>query len=120
MAILIVSLILAAIILILVYFLRFNEGDDSSIPYAKYGSYPIVGHLFSFLRDRTQLLIECGQRYGQCFRIRVFNQRFTIVSSHADWTTVIRNQSLKFGGIDFGIQIFGLSPEFYSKSQSRR
>ncbi|CAF1349986.1 unnamed protein product [Didymodactylos carnosus] len=110
MAILVGSLVMAAIILVLAYFLRSNDGEDSSIPYATYGSYPVIGHLLSFLRCRTKLLLECGQQYGQCFRIKVLKQRFTMILSYADWMTIIRNQSLKFDGIDFGIKIFGISP----------
>ena len=100
MAILVGSLVVAAIILVLAYFLRSNDGEDSSIPYATYGSYPVIGHLLSFLRGRTKLLLECSQRYGQCFRIKVFNQQFIMILSYADWVTVIRNQSLKFGDLN--------------------
>ena len=115
MAIFVGSLVVAAIIFLLAYFLHYKENEDSSIPYAAYGSYPIVGHLFAFLNDRTKLLMECRQRYGGCFRIRVLNQRFTMILSHGDWTTVLRNQSLQFSPIDFGVKIFDLSPIFHSK-----
>jgi hypothetical protein len=118
MDLLIGSLILTAIALMLTYFLYSNNDGDSSIPYAKYGSYPIIGHFFFFMRDRTKLLIECGQRYGQCFRIKVFNQRFTMILSYADWITVVKNSSLKFMGIEFGMSIFGLSSVFLGKCGS--
>jgi hypothetical protein len=118
MAILVGGLILTAIVLFLAYFLHSNNDGDSSIPYATYGSYPIVGHLFSFIRDRTKFLLECGQRHGQCFRIKLFNQYYTMILSHADWTNIIRNQSLQFPGIELGIQIFDLSPAFFSKYRS--
>ncbi len=75
MDLLISSLILTGIVLLLTYFLYSNNDGDPSIPYANYGSYPIIGHLIPFMRDRAKLLLECGQRYGQCFRIKVFNQR---------------------------------------------
>ena len=120
MAILVGSLVAAAIILALAYFLRSRDGGDQSIPYATYGSYPVIGHLLSFIRCRTELLLACGQKYGQCFRIKVLNQRFTMILSYADWMTVIRNQSLKFNGEDFGMQIFGISPAFLSKYQPIR
>jgi hypothetical protein len=118
MDILIGGLILAVIVLFLTYFLHSNKDRDPSIPYAKYGSYPIIGHLFSFMNNRTKLLLECTQRYGQCFRIKVLNEHYTMISSHADWMTVVRNQSFQFAGIDFGIKIFGLSSSFLSKYQS--
>jgi hypothetical protein len=120
MAILVGSLVVAAIILLLAYFLRSKDGEDSTIPYATYGSYPIIGHLFSFLRGRTKLLLECSQRYGQCFRIKVFSQQYTMILSSADWMTVIRNQSLKFEGLEFGVRIFGMSSAFGSKYQPLR
>jgi hypothetical protein len=115
MAILVGGLILAAIVLLLSYFLYSNNGGDPTIPYATYGSYPIVGHLFSFINDRTKFLLECGQRYGQCFRIKLFNQYYIMVLSYADWASIIRNQSLYFPGMEFGMQIFGLSPAFLRK-----
>ncbi len=111
------SLILAALTLLLRYFLHSNNDEDLSIPYATYGSYPIVGHLFSFVRDRKKLVIECRQRYGECFRIRALNQRFIMILSHTDWMTIVRNQSFEFMGKDFGMKIFDLSPVFHSKDQ---
>jgi hypothetical protein len=117
MAILVESLILAVITLLLTYFLRSKNSGDLSIPYATYGTYPLVGHLFAFLRDRTKLLLECRQRYDECFRIRVFSQYVTMILSHADWMNVVRNPSFQFSAIEFGIQIFDLSPTFYSKYQ---
>ena len=73
--------ILIFIGLFLYYFLNSNPEDTPSIPYVKHGHYPMVGHLFSFLRDRTKFLMECYQRYGTCFQIRLFNQRFILIFS---------------------------------------
>jgi hypothetical protein len=103
------TFILAVIVFILFYFLRSNNIDVSSIPYAKYGSYPIVGHLFSFLHDRTKLLMECYERYGQCFRIRLLNQCFILILSPSDWTTIIRNQAFYFPGSDHVQHLFDVS-----------
>lgn len=112
MAIVVGCLILTLVIVLLTYFLRSNNYKNSNIPYATYGSYPIVGHLFSCLRDRKKLLLECRQRYGECYRIRIFNQQFTIISSHADWMNVIKNSSFHFAPLDFATQLFDLSPAF--------
>lgn len=115
MDVFIVSSILTGIVLVLAYFLFSNNDGDSSIPYAKYGSYPIVGHLFAFMDDRVKLMLECARRYGPCFRIQVLNQRFTMIISNDDWTSVLRNSAVKFVGDDFGMRIFGLSPAFLGK-----
>ena len=109
------GLILTVILVLLTYVLYSNADGDSSIPYARYESYPIVGHLFAFTRNRTKLLLECAEKYGSCFRIQVFNQRFTIISSYIDWATIVRSQSFKFMAIESGINIFGLSPTFLGK-----
>lgn len=111
MDLLIGSLLLTAFILLLTYFLSSNKDNgDPSIPFAKHRSYPIIGHLFAFMNDRTNLLLECGQRYGSCFRIRVFNQQFTMILSHADWMNVVRNPSFKFMPTEFARKLFGISP----------
>lgn len=115
MALVVGALILTVIILLFTYFLNSNKNGNKSIPFATYGSYPIVGHLFAFTKNRSQLLIECAKRYGPCFRIKLFNQYYTMIISYADWTTVIRNQSVQFNGGDFGIRIFDLSSSFVSK-----
>lgn len=112
------SLILLSIVCCLYYLVHFNERNDSSIPYATYRSYPIVGHLFSFLRGRTKLLLECQQRYGNCFKIRVFNQRFVLVLSQADWTTVIRNPAFYLPTDDFMTMIYGSVSNFSGKTVS--
>ena len=59
------TFILLAVVCLLFYILQSNNEKNSSIPYAKYQSYPVVGHLFSILRNRTKFLMECQQRYGQ-------------------------------------------------------
>ncbi|UJR19250.1 hypothetical protein I4U23_022378 [Adineta vaga] len=109
MDILVGTFILGVIACPLIYFLRSNHGDKSSIPYVTHENYPVVGHLFSFLRNRTKFLMDCKQRYGQYFKIRLFNQRFTLVLSPPDWAAIIRNQSFYFPAGDLGMQIFDLS-----------
>ena len=116
MDIIISTCILLVIVCLLFYVIRSNNEEDSSIPYAIYQSYPIVGHLFSFLRDRTKLLMECQQRYGNCFKIRVFNQGFVIVLSTADWTTVIRNPAFYLHVDEFMTMIYGSVSDFSSKT----
>ncbi|UJR16912.1 hypothetical protein I4U23_003810 [Adineta vaga] len=109
MIILIESVILLSIVLLLIYYFYWKTNEDLSIPYATYGSYPIVGHLFGFIRDRTKLLIECRQRYGSFFRIKLVNQRFIMISSHIDWMKIVKNSAFQFMGIELGIKIFGFS-----------
>ena len=111
------GLILAGIIVLILYS---NDDSDPSIPYARYGSYPIIGHLLAFTRDRKTLFFECSQRYGSCFRIKVFNKRFTMLSSHADWVTIVRNQSLKLMTDELAIRMFGLSPAILSNYRFRK
>jgi hypothetical protein len=109
--------ILAVITFVFIYFLRSNDDENSSIPYVTHGSYPIVGHLFSFIGDRTKFLRECQQRYGQCFKLWVFNQRFIVITSPSDWTAIIRNQSFYFPLIEFAMQIFDLENNYSSRYQ---
>mgnify|MGYP001043158865 FL=1 len=97
-----------------------NDNCDPSIPYANYGSYPIIGHLIAFSRDRTKLLLECSKRYGSCFRIKVLNQSFIIIPAHNDWTTIVRSQSFKFSPEEFGMRLFGLSSSLVSKYNCKR
>ena len=111
MEIFLVTFILIATAFFLFYYLFFNtDQSSSSIPYAKYGHYPIVGHLFSFLRDRTKFLIECYQRYGTCFKVRLLNQHFIMVFSPSDWTSIMRNQSFYFPAADHIEHLFDASP----------
>ena len=111
MEIFLATFLLIAVVLGLVYFLQSTDNDTSSIPYAKHGNYPIVGHLFSFLRDRTKFLMECYERYGSCFRIRLLNQRFILLLSPSDWTAVIRNQAFYFPAGDHVEHLFDVSAD---------
>jgi len=117
MGILMGTFILAAIASLLIYFLHSNDGENSSIPYVTYKSYPIVGHLFPFLRDRTNFLMDCQQRYGQCFKIRLLNRRFTLVHSLPDWTAIIRSQSFHLPVTKHLIQLFDVSNNVLSMYQ---
>lgn len=107
--------IYAVIAYLLVYFCHSNAGEDSSIPYASYGSYPIVGHLFHFLHDRTKFLMNCKQRYGRCFKIRLVNERLTFVLAPYDWATIIRNQSFYLPSLVNIIHMFGVSNTLLSR-----
>ena len=115
MDILVGIFLLAAIACLLIYLLHSNHGENSSIPYVKYKNHPIVGHLFPFLRDRTKFLMDCQERYGQCFKIRLLNQRFILILSPPDWASVIRNQSFYFPVLEHGKHIFGLSNDMFGR-----
>ena len=117
MDILLISLIVIIITFLVIYLRHSNDDKASSIPYATYRSYPIVGHLFSFIRDRTKFLLDCQQRYGQCFRIRLINQSFIFLLSPSDWTTIIRNQSFYFPSVEHGKNIFDMPQEVFGKYQ---
>jgi hypothetical protein len=117
MDIIVGTFILVAIACLLIYLLQSHDDEKTSIPHVTYGSYPIVGHLFSFLRDRTKFLINCKQRYGQCFKIRLFNQRFTLVLSPQDWTSIIRNQAFYFPSNDFAMPVFDLLSDYSGRYQ---
>jgi hypothetical protein len=101
-----------AIICLLFYILKSNDDKNSSIPYVTYQCYPIVGHLFSFLRDRTKFLMSCQERYGKCFKIRLFNQRFTLILSSSDWITVVRNPSFSLRTDNFLVKVFDAFSNF--------
>lgn len=106
---------MTGIIVLLTYVLHSYADGDSSIPYAKHGSYLIVSHLFAFTRNRTKLLLECAERYGSCFRIKVFNQRFTMISSYTDWAAIARSQTFKFIPVELAMSIFRMSSAFLNK-----
>lgn len=106
------TLILIIVVFILFYFLHSNNIEDSSIPYAKYKSYPIVGHLFAFVHDRGELLMKCRQLYGQYFRIRLLNQHFIMILCPSDWPSIIRNQSFYFPKHDLFANIFDVTSSF--------
>jgi hypothetical protein len=118
MDILVITLILVVIAFLLFYFLHSTDDENSSIPYVKHQSYPIVGHLFAFIRDRTKFLMECQQLYGKCFKIRVLNKRFTLVLSPSDWASIIRNQSFYFPGHDHAGPLFDISTTPMGKYQT--
>ncbi len=117
MDILLITLIVIIITFLAIYFRHSNNDKVSSIPYATYGNYPIVGHMFYFIRNRTKFLLDCQQRYGQCFRIRLINQRFIFLLSPSDWTTVNRSRSFYLPSVELGKNIFDISKEVYSKYQ---
>jgi cytochrome P450 len=106
MIILVATFILVVIGYLLICLFRSNDSENSSIPYAKHRSYPIVGHVFAFIRDRKQLLMDCHQQYGNCFKIRLFNQRFIFVLSPSDWTSITRNSLFHFPASDIATGVF--------------
>ncbi|CAF3473304.1 unnamed protein product [Rotaria socialis] len=100
------SFILASLVLVLLYLLLLHKDNISSIPLVSYRNLPVVGHLIPFLRDRRKFLMECHQRYGQCFTVKLLTQRITFVLSPFDWATVARNSSLYLPEHEFGIKVF--------------
>lgn len=109
------TIILAIIVCLLIYFLQKTDDKNSSIPYATYGSYPIIGHLFPFIYNRKKLMIDCQQRYGQCFKIRLVNQYFIFVISPTDWTNIIRNPLFSFPANDLSTKVFDASSDLFGK-----
>ena len=110
MEVFLVTFMLIVTAFLLFYYLFFNTDQSASIPYAKHGHYPIVGHLFAFLHDRTKFLIECYQRYGTCFKVRLLHRRFIMILSPSDWTGVMRNQAFYFPTADHIEHLFDASP----------
>ena len=110
MEIFLATSILIIIVGLLFYYLMVHSEDSSSIPYAKHGHYPIVGHLFVFLRDRTKFLMECYERYGTCFKIQILNQHFTLILSPTDWPNIMRNPALYFPAGDHVEHLFDACP----------
>ena len=102
------TFLVAVIAILLFYFLQSNHGKNSSIPYVTYKNCPLVGHLFSFIADPKKFLMECQQRFGQSFKIRLFTQPFVFLLSPSDWTTIIRNQSFYFPATELAMQNFDI------------
>jgi hypothetical protein len=117
MDILISPFILVAVICLLIYFLRSNVSENSSVPYVTHESYVVVGHLFAFLHDRTKFLMKCHQQYGQCFKIRLLNEYLTLVVSPTDWAAILRNQSFYFPLNEQILPIFDLSNNLSGRYQ---
>lgn len=111
------TLIFAVITYLCIYLFRSNSEKNSSIPYVAHGSYPLIGHVISFIRDRKAFLMRCQQRYGQCFKIRLFNQCFTFVLSPSDWTTIMRNPAFYFPANVLSTNLFDTSVDYFSRSQ---
>ena len=114
MDIIVGTLVFIIIACLWIYFFRLNSDENSSIPYVKHESYPLVGHLFSLVRDRKAFLLRCQQRYGQCFKTRFVNQRFTFVLSPSDWTTILRNPAFYYPDSVFARDIFDASLDYSS------
>jgi hypothetical protein len=74
-----------------------------------------VGHLFAFLADRTKFVIDCRQRYGQCFSSKIVNQQITFLLSPFDWPIISRNRSFYFPGPEFAAKTFNISPDCFGK-----
>ena len=83
-----------------------------SISYAIHESYPLVGHIFSFVHDRKAFSIHCQQRYGQCF-----NQRCTFLLSPSDWTTIMRSSAFYFPANQVALNVFDTSVDYFSRYQ---
>ncbi len=115
MDIVISTFMFVAIVCLLIYLLQSNPDEKSSIPYAIHESYPLFGHVFSFIRDRKIFLMHCQQRYGQCFKIRLFNQRFTFVLSPSDWTTIMRNPAFHFPANNVAMNVFDTSVDYFGR-----
>ena len=117
MDIIVGTLIFITIALLWVYLFGSSASEKSSIPYAKHESYPLFGHVFSFVRNREAFLKHCQQRYGQCFKIRLFNESFICVLSPSDWTTIMRNPAFSFPVNDIAMKVFDTSLDYFSRYQ---
>ena len=112
------ALLLTTIIVgLFVYFSQSKDDRNSSIPYVIYKNYPIIGHLLPFIFDRRRFFMECQQQYGNCFRIRLFNQPFTMILAPSDWTSILRNPSFIFPSNDLSTDVFDASSDLFGKCQ---
>ena len=111
------TLIFVLITCLCIYLFRSNSDENSSIPYAAHESYPLIGHVISSIRDRKAFLTRCRQRYGQCFKIRFFNKRFTFVLSPSDWTIILRNPAFYFPGNDVAKNLFDTFVDYFGRSR---
>lgn len=114
MDIIVGTLIFITIICLWIYFFRSDSNENSSIPYVKHERYPIIGHLFSLVRDRKKFLLRCQQRYGLCFKTRFFNQCLTFVLSPSDWAAILRNPAFYYPDSVFARDVFGASLDYSS------
>lgn len=103
-------LIILFILLIYYYYLKINQYDDL---YVKDGYYPIIGNLFSLIYNRNKYLIKCQEKYGDCFKIKLFNQTIIFLINPSDWINIIKNQSFSFMGDTFSKHIFNMDHNFF-------
>lgn len=101
-------------VLLFIYVLRCIS-KKPSIPFVRNNWYPVVGHLFAFIADRTNFVIDCRQRYGQCFSMKILNQKITFLLNPFDWPTISRNRSFYFPGPEFAAKTFNMSLDCFGK-----
>ena len=103
-----------ALMLIFIYVLR-NNCRIHTTPFVIDNWYPIVGHLFAFVADRTKFIMDYHQKYGQCFRVNLFSQQITFILSPCDWRAIFRNKSFYFPGPEFAAKAFSISTDCFGK-----
>ena len=94
-----------------------RRSNESGIPFVKEGYYPFIGHLFVFLRNRTNHLKKFDQIYGKVFQMKLFNETIVFLLHPSDWSIVNRNSSFEFLGETFSKRIFDMDHNFFGKSK---
>lgn len=108
--------LLFVLLLILIYLYQYRRRSSGSIPFVKEGYYPLIGHLFVFVHNRTNSLNKSREKYGNIFEMKVLKQRFIFVTNPLDWPIVIRNPSFRFLGDLFSKRIFDMDHNFFGQS----
>ncbi|CAF1041629.1 unnamed protein product [Didymodactylos carnosus] len=89
---------------------------NQSIPVVS-SCYPIIGHLLSFIFNQSKFILDCRQRYGSVFQIKLPSKRIIFITDPRDWATVYRNSNFYFPGDDLGIKIFGMSANNFNHKE---
>ncbi|CAM4842435.1 unnamed protein product [Rotaria magnacalcarata] len=112
-----IYIIIVIIIFLLIYYNKRNNIEIDAIEYVRDGCYPIIGNLFSLIKNRTQFLKNSREIYGDCFKVKLLNQTIIFILNPFDWINIIKNRSLQFMGEQFSRTIFDLDHNFFGKSQ---
>lgn len=108
-------MILLVVFVLLIYW-WWKSCCKRSIPFVKEGFYPLIGHLFVLMNNRTNHLKKFSQIYGNVFQMKIFNQTIVFLLNPSDWSIINRNQSFEFLGDRFSREIFDMDHNFFGKS----
>ncbi|CAF0911296.1 unnamed protein product [Didymodactylos carnosus] len=65
----------------------------------------------------SKFVLDCRQRYGSVFQIKLLSKRMTFITDPRDWSTVYRNPDFYLPADDLGMKIFGMSASHFNHKE---